>query len=165
MKPDFFEIVEWQSKKIYREFYRADNFDAVPNERAFQSQAVCFVDKDTVVVFKDPNDHVGMPGGHIEDGETFEVTLAREIYEESACKLIKCGPTCYIKEWDEKSPESISFALRYWAVVKPLDEEVNDPCHSGRKRVIISFNEASEFLGWGKSADFLLKLASDKVKF
>ncbi|MEI6267113.1 MAG: NUDIX domain-containing protein [bacterium] len=165
MKPIFTEIVDWNGLNIHREFYPTDNFDQIPKNKAFQSQAVCFVNSEEIAIFEDTDGHRGMPGGHIETGENYEETLEREIFEESACVLIDCGPTCYIKEWDEKTPNIVSYGLRYWATVRALDQDVKDPCCPGRERRIVKLNKADSYLGWGRSGEILLNLAKSKVKF
>lgn len=162
MEQIYTETIEWSGKKIKREFYKVNDFNSIPKDEAFQSQAVCFVNENEIVIFEDPDGHRGMPGGHIEPRENFGETLVREVYEESASKVIEFGPTCLIREWEENTPQKIRYGLRFWAEVELLDEPVNDPCHRGRKRMIVKFGEASKKLGWGKSADVLLNLAKDK---
>lgn len=163
MKAIYKDELPWEDKIYIREIFDDQNFDKVVNN-AFQAQAVCFTKTGELVIFETKNGKTGLPGGHIEQGERPEETLEREIYEEVACKMLDFGPTCYFREYQKGKEQDFRYALRYWALVEPLDEEVNDPCDEGRKRRLIEKDELINTLKWGKSAEILLSLAEREMK-
>ncbi len=75
--------------------------------KAYSSRAVLFDERGNVVLMscdsekKNTGQYYGLPGGHIEEGETPEVSCKREIREESGfeiTEIIPIGTIAFVKE-------------------------------------------------------------------
>jgi len=152
--------LNWYGKRVRLDLFDSTDYKSLNPIR--QVQAVSFVDKDHIVLYKSGRGNYGCPGGHPEDGETWEETLKREVREEVAAEIEECGPIGYIKEINLDTNE-IKYFLRYWAKVKLLDEPIDDPCDDARIRVVCSLKEAVEKLNWGKNGEILVNLAKQNI--
>lgn len=163
-KPIHTQEVMWKGDKFIAELYDSTDFSNL--SKITQVQAVCFVKgSDNIVIYKDKDGNYGLPGGSVEEGESLEESLKREIREEVACKLLDYGPLLYIqsyKERDENKKEKYGYQVRYWANVKPLDEEVNDPDGKAIERITTTPEKALDLLDWGKKAEIYLEKAKEK---
>ena len=155
------EELNWKGTVYDVELYEADEFDTLAP--VTQVQAVLFVTKDQIVIYKDIDGYYGLPGGSIEPGESLEQALRREVKEESACEIMDFGPLGFMKN-TKKPGNSVSYQVRYWAQVKLLDEPVHDPCGTAISREVVSLEEAAEKLKWGERGKILLKVGLEKFK-
>lgn len=156
--------VVWKGNKFIVELYDSTNFSDL--SKVTQVQAVCFAENSNeVVIYKDKDGNFGLPGGSVEEGESLEEALRREIKEEVACKLLNFGPLLYVqsyKEGDENEKEKYGYQVRYWGNVKPLEEKVNDPAGKSIKRIITTPEKALKKLNWGEKAEIYFKRAKEK---
>ena len=153
--------LNWKGINHELELYESDDISDL--EFINQCQAIPFVDENNVVLFKHIDGYYSLPGGTVEEGESFEETLKREVMEESACEILESQLIGYVKDI-ELSSGKVKFQLRYWAKVKPLDQPINDPSGKAIGREIVNINEANEKLGWGERGQVLLDLARRKHK-
>ncbi len=155
------ENLDWKGVTHDLELYESDDMSNLTFVN--QAQAVPFVDENHIVIYKHIDGYYGLPGGTVEQGEKFEETLKREVYEESACEVLDYGFIGYIK--DTQLPEKkIKHQLRYWAKVKLLDEPINDPVGKAIAREVVEIGNANEKLDWGERGEKLLELALKKFK-
>lgn len=155
------ENLDWKGVKHNLELYESDSIEDLGI--VTQTQAIPFVDDNRIVVYKHIDEYYGLPGGTVEEGESFEDALKREVKEESACEVLDYGLIGYIKDI-QLPEEKIKYQLRYWAHVKLLDEPVNDPDGKALSREVININDAAEKLNWGERGKILLELAKRKYK-
>jgi 8-oxo-dGTP pyrophosphatase MutT (NUDIX family) len=104
----------------------ADSFDDLEYSKCRQVYGVCFCGGKMVIGFGGQKQGWGLIGGTAEDGETFEQTLTREIWEESNMKVLACLPIGYQKVIDPRDDSHI-YQLRYACTVEPLGPFVADP--------------------------------------
>mgnify|MGYP001573056456 CR=1 FL=1 len=155
------EMIDWKGTRHDLELYEADDVSDLGFTN--QAQAVPFIDKDHIVIYKHIDGYYGLPGGTIEKGELFEEALKREVKEECACEVLSCGLIGYVK--DTQLPEcKVKYQLRYWAKVKLLDEPINDPCGKAISREVVEIKDANQKLNWGERGRVLLDLAVRKYK-
>ena len=150
----------WFGENVLLELFDKTDFDDL--KPISQIQAVTFVDKDHLVLYKSGRGNYGIPGGGPDGNESWEETLKRETREEIAAKVISCGPLGYIKETMTRTSE-VKYLLRYWSLVMLLDEPINDPDDPKRERYIFSIKEGIEKLNWGSNGEVLVKLAKKKL--
>jgi len=155
------ENIDWKGIPHNLELYDTD--DASDLRFTDQAQAIPFVDDEHIVIFKHIDGYYGLPGGTIEEGEKFEDALKREVYEESACKVLDYGLIGYFKDTEIPSGK-VKYQLRYWAHVELLDEPVNDPDGKAISREVVKIEEANDKLDWGERGQILLDLATRKYK-
>ena len=129
-----------------------------PDEVISQCQAVPFTAAGEVVLFRHLSGYNSLPGGTVEEGEDHEQALIREVYEESACRVLEYGLIGYIKDTN-LTTGGVQYQLRYWATVELLDEDVNDPDGKALERVVVPVDQMVEQLGWGEKGAVLLQLA------
>ncbi|MFB6212328.1 MAG: NUDIX hydrolase [Candidatus Magasanikbacteria bacterium] len=156
--------VEWEGDKYTVELYDSTDFSSL--SPITQVQAICFLrGSDKVVLYKDKNDNYGLPGGSIEEGESLEQTLRRELKEEAAVEVINYEPLLYVHSYiPEDEKEEFGYQVRFWANVELLDQEVNDPDDKAVERVVTDIDHALEKLGWGKKAEIYFEKAKEKRK-
>lgn len=160
-KPISIAQIDWFGKKVILELFNDVKFEKL--SPIVQVQAISFIDKGHIVLYKSSRDNYGCPGGHPEGNETWEETLNRETHEEIAAKVLSCGPIGYIKETNLETSE-IKYQLRYWSFVELLDEPINDPDDHSRERYVFPLSEALEKLNWGEMGDRLVKLACQNIE-
>jgi 8-oxo-dGTP pyrophosphatase MutT (NUDIX family) len=116
--------LNWISKsaKHARSGYyeEVDDFSALPQDKIKAICAFCYYDEKYVIVKNGP--YWEPVAGHVEEGETGEEALIREIKEEANMKVLKYFPVgyLYIKEVDV-------YQTRYLCVVEPYGPFVSDP--------------------------------------
>lgn len=158
MKPIFIERSDWKGEIFINEIYTyTEELNLSP---ITQVQAVCFTEDDQVVLYKHIDGYFGLPGGKVEENEDLDAALKREVLEESACNVVESRIFAYVRSYKEKSPEKITYNLRYCVKVKLLDQPVQDPAGKAIERVVVNLNEASTKLNWGDKGKLLIDLAS-----
>lgn len=153
--------LDWKGTLHLLELFEADNIDGLKNIK--QVQAIPFIDDGHVVIYKHIDNYYGLPGGTIEEGESFEETLRREIYEESACTVLDFGLIGYLKDTDLSTNE-VKYQLRYWVHAELLDEPVKDPDGKAVGREVVKLNTVNSKINWGERGQILLDLATRKFK-
>jgi len=160
-KPLVATEIEWFGKRVRLELFDSINFENL--NPITQIQAIAFIDKDHIVLYKSGRGNYGCPGGHPESGESWEETLKRETREEISAEVLKCGPIGYLKETNLETNE-IKYFLRYWAHVKLINEPIDDPDDDARERFVFMIDEAKEKLDWGETGQKLIDLAIKNYK-
>ena len=98
-----------------------------------------------------------MVGGHVENGETFEKTLTREVLEETNMKVLKSAPIGYQKVTSPK--DNIVYQLRYCAIVKPIGKFEKDPAGSVEEMKLINPKEYKKYFDWGEIGERIIQRA------
>lgn len=154
----FKEVGEYKGRKYKLELFFG-NPGVLP--KIDQAQAVAFCkekQKLNIVFFKHKDGHYGIPGGGVEKGEVFVDTIKRESMEEINSKVIDFGYIGYeIMDYPETGERK--YFGRYWTMVEKLHGIVNDPCGKALERVIVPYENAVDFLGWGEKGRLLIEEA------
>lgn len=159
VEPTYVEEIDWKGTQYVLEFFKIHDFSKIAPKT--QAAGICFTDDDNVVLYKNIEGYFGLPGGTIEEDETPEQALRREVMEEATCKILTFGPIGYFRTFKKEDPSYVSYQLRYWAKVELL-EETPDPAGKSTGRVVISFGGAASKLGWGERGKYLIKLAREE---
>lgn len=135
----------------------ADSFDHLLDKKVTQSYGVCFVgDKIIVVHSIKGGSHWILPGGSVEEGETFEECLKREIQEESNMKVLSFAPIGYQEvHFDGK----IFNQLRYVCIVEPYGDFISDPDGSITEIKLIDPKDYKQYFDWGKVGERIVERA------
>jgi ADP-ribose pyrophosphatase YjhB (NUDIX family) len=130
-----------------------------PRELATQSSGLCFTPGGEVLLVSQDGVHWVLPGGHLEEGESLEDTLRREVREEACAEVLDCSYLgCQeIQESDGGRALPGYYQTRYWARVSLGRFE---PAHETRFRRMVAPGRVKAVLGWHSSAilDHLLDL-------
>ena len=146
----------WKGKIFLADLYESDDYSHL--SPLVQVQAVCFLSKNEVVLFEHIDGYFSLPGGHIEQNETPEEALKRELYEEVSVRVIDFGMTGYMKASNKETPNDIEYQLRYWAKVELLNE-TPDPDEKVIRRVVVPIEEVNEKLNWSERGKLLVEIA------
>ncbi len=140
------------------EYEDADSFEHLPKERCRQCYAVCLYDGKMVIGYRGQKKVWGLIGGTIEEDETFEQTLKREIKEESNMEVLKLLPVGYQKMIDTRDG-SYFFQLRYVCTARPYGPFVEDPDVSITKIALIDPKNYKQYFDWGKIGERIIQRA------
>ena len=143
------------------EYSDADTFDNLEKEYCKQSYGICFYEDKLVIVlgyFGAKDREWGFVGGRIEEGETFEETLRREVQEESNMEVLSFLPIGYQKVI--KKDGTYKYELRYVCKVKPYGPFVADPAGGVISEIkLIDPVDYKKYVNWGKIGDRLIERA------
>ena len=140
------------------EYVDADNFDMLDKKLCRQSYGICFCEGKLLIAlgyYGGIDREWGYTGGRIEEGETFEETLRREIKEESNMEVISFLPIGYQKV--TKKDGSFKYQLRYVCKVRPYGPFISDPADGIISEIkLINPNEYKKYVNWGRIGDRLV---------
>jgi len=158
----FREKGKWKDSDYELELHSLDNYCDL--SKVDQVQAVCFLNSNEVVFYKNIEGYLGNPGGTVEKGESIEKTIKRELIEEAQLKLIDWRTIGFEQVFYPKKLESKekSCFLRIVAKVELMDKPIKDPDGKAIDRVVIDINKAIEKLNWGEKGEKLIELAKSK---
>lgn len=145
----------WEGKEYKLIWHDADNFDDIKYKNLQQSYGVCFY-KDKLVIVNN-NGKWSLVGGHIENGESPEEALIREVKEESNMKVLKQIPLGYQEVINPDG--TIVYQLRSFCLVDPLGDFVKDPAGSVIEIKMIDPKEYKNYFNWGKIGDRIMDRA------
>jgi ADP-ribose pyrophosphatase YjhB (NUDIX family) len=140
-------------KVIYRDEDPLVNLEG----KIFQSVAsYCFFNEQLVVVYAESKGKWSIPGGHIEEGETYEEGAIREVLEETNMRVIKQRLLGY---QDVYEPGGIARQIRLVSIVEPNGLFVSDSDGEITEIKLIKPEEHKDYLNWGKIGDHLMSRA------
>ncbi|MEX1027320.1 MAG: NUDIX domain-containing protein [Candidatus Paceibacterota bacterium] len=116
----------------------------------------CFCGEKLVVVYAESKGRWTPPGGGIEEGETFEEALTREVLEETNMNVIYQE---YIGHQDIYESEQTVRQTRSFCSVEPLGEFVSDPDGEITEIKLIDPREYKQYFDWGTIGDHLFARA------
>lgn len=129
-----------------------------------QVQAICFLNPNEIVFYKNKEGWLGNPGGTIENNESVEETLKRELIEEAQLELVDWKTIGFEEVFypNKLKPKNKSCFLRVVAKVELINSPITDPGGKACGRVVVKTEEASEKLDWGRKGEILIDLAKRK---
>lgn len=142
------------------EYSDADSFEHLDKSKCTQTYAVCFVGEKIVIVYGVHKKIWGLVGGTIDDGETFEQTLKREIQEESNMEVISFLPVGYQKVTDTRD-NSFVYQLRYVCTAKPYGDFVSDPAGHITEIKLIDPKDYGQYFDWGTIGEHIVERAQE----
>jgi ADP-ribose pyrophosphatase YjhB (NUDIX family) len=148
-------------KKIH-EYEDTDSFADLPQEQCKLAHAVCFCGDKIVVVYHGIKKRWGLVGGSIEENESPEEGIAREIKEESNMTMTACRPIGYSKVTNV-ADDSIFYHLIYVATVEPDGPFVSDPSGDIVEIQFVAIDEYPQYSNWGSPEirDSIIKRAKE----
>lgn len=140
------------------EYSDVDLFDDLDVDKCTQVYGVCFLGDEIVIGYNGKKKSWGLIGGTIEEGETFEQTLAREIEEESNMEVLSFLPIGVQKVTDTRD-NSFCYQLRYACRVEPHGPFVSDPDDSITEIKLINPEDYRQYFDWGSIGDRIIERA------
>lgn len=146
------------------EYYDADNFDQLNAHECSQVIAVAYEPQLNCCFIRHSGSGLwGHPGGTIEQGETFEEALARELVEETNTRLIKAFPLGYQRVTNLSKEQPMTYQLRYAAIVEKIGEFREDPDNKRAQCKEITFDQIPDFVDWGNIGLRIFEQSKEKL--
>jgi ADP-ribose pyrophosphatase YjhB (NUDIX family) len=148
---------EYDNKIAYVTYRDTNSFENLASKNVTQVYAICFLGNKIVLVHNKNQNALSLPGGGLENNETFEDCLKREIKEETNMKVVSFAPIGYQEVTDNGSPAV--FQLRYICIVEPYGDFISDPDGDVDEIKMIAQEEFKVHIKWGEVGDRLFKRA------
>lgn len=123
--------------------------------------AYCFYRGKLVVVWAEDKQYWTLPGGGIEEGETIEEAVIREVEEESNMKVLK---QVLLGVQDIFEGENIVSQTRSLCIVEPHGPFISDPDGDITEIKLVDPSDLKQYVDWGEIGDHLLERALKIVK-
>jgi ADP-ribose pyrophosphatase YjhB (NUDIX family) len=123
--------------------------------------AFCFYGDKMVVVWSDKKNYWTPPGGGIEEGESIEEAVIREVQEETNMKVLKQVPIGFVQI---NEPQGLITQARSFCLVEPYGDFVSDPDGDIDKIELIDPKDYKKYFDWGEGGEYLMKRALEILK-
>lgn len=121
----------------------------------------CFFGNKLVVVWSENKQYWTLPGGGVENGESIEQAVIREVKEESNMKVLK---QVLLGVQDAFEGRDIVSQTRSLCFVEPYGPFISDPDGDITQIKLIEPSELKQYVDWGEIGDHLLERALKIVK-
>lgn len=121
----------------------------------------CFYRGKLVVVWAEDKQYWTLPGGGIEEGETIEEAVIREVEEESNMKVLK---QVLLGVQDIFEGENIVSQTRSLCIVEPHGPFISDPDGDITEIKLVDPSDLKQYVDWGEIGDHLLERALKMVR-
>ena len=121
----------------------------------------CFYRGKLVVVWAEDKQYWTLPGGGIEEGETIEEAVIREVEEESNMKVLK---QVLLGVQDIFEGENIISQTRSLCIVEPHGPFISDPDGDITQIKLVDPSDLKQYVDWGEIGDHLLERALKMVR-
>lgn len=124
-----------------------------------QVYGVIFNDKDEILICKQSSKHSWhLPGGHLEQGESYEDALIREALEEVDVRIKNIKPIGVQRVTSADDPESSpQYQLRCIAVLDKQLPQTSDPDSKTQwERRFVPAEKIKEYISWNVTGDAML---------
>lgn len=150
------QLTDKNGKIAHITYNDTDSFDHLLSKNVTQAYGICFYrDKMVIAGHKDEN-HWTPVGGTLEEGETYEECLKREVQEESNMRILNSKPIGY---QEVRINDKIIYQLRYACIVEPYGEFISDPAGSVTKIKLIDPNDYKQYFDWGEVGERIVQRA------
>ena len=148
-------------KKTLDIIYREDDPLKDLGDKLLQAvHMYCFYNGKFVVVYSDHKGWWAPPGGGIEEGETYEEAVVREVLEESNMRVLKQELIGY---QDIYMLDKIVRQTRSFCLVEPVGEFVSDPDGDVTEIKLIDPKDYKQYFDWGEIGDRIMQQALLKL--
>jgi ADP-ribose pyrophosphatase YjhB (NUDIX family) len=96
-----------------------------------------------------------LPGGHVEQGESLEDAMHREIQEELNMKIVSWVPLGY-QILSRPGDKKVVYQFRVYAKLEKIGEFINDPGGSVVGHKLVDINDVNNLIQYGKVGDRLV---------
>ena len=163
----FMEIrskIHRRTGEVFGVVYREDNFLNNLKGKSLQAvHAYCFYKDKMIVVWADNKGYWTPPGGGIEQGESVEEAVTREVKEETNMKVLHQEIIGY---QDIYEPEKIIRQTRSFCIVEPYGDFIADPDCDITKIELIDPQDYKKYFDWNAIGDRIMQRAIElKKKF
>jgi len=152
-----------------------DNLDSIRNlpkpSQGGAAGAICFCGNKMVIVYAGKKNSWSMPGGGLEEGETLEECVTREIKEETNMKVLELYPLGYDTLTNPENSENPQnnekiYQVRFAAKVEPYGPFVVDGADGDQDITeikLIDPNDYKKYFDWGERSDAMVEKAKKLI--
>lgn len=140
---------------IYRDIESLEELDG---RMVHGVHAYCFYGNELVIVYSDMKGYWTPPGGGVEQGETVEEAIVREILEETNMRVLKQRIIGY---QDVSEPHRVTTQVRLVCIVEPVGPFTADVDPEGDVTEIklIDPKDIKQYFDWGEVGEHILERA------
>lgn len=143
-------------------YYDVDSVDGLRGKKVDGVQGYCFYKDKLVIVYSESKGYWNLPGGGVEEGESIEQALVREIKEETNMRVISMRVIGY---QDLTDPHREYRQARFICLVEPYGDFVRDPDGGEITEIkLIEPKNLKKYLDWGEVGDHCLERAIQVVR-
>lgn len=146
------------------EYQDCDDFSILPRDMVTQIYAVCYLvdtPEKIIIVHNSKKDTWGLIGGSVEENETYEQTLRRELHEEGNVNVIDWLPVGFQKVTNLDNGDQ-QYQLRCVVVGKQDEGGFDgDPAGSVDEIQIIRPDEHTQYFDWKQIGRHVFKRAEE----
>ena len=143
--------------KVYRE---TDPLQDLEGKTLHSVHGFCFCQGKLVVIFDGEKGRWAVPGGGIEQGETVEEAVTREVAEETNMRVLHQE---YIGYQDLTSPKGTIRQTRSFCIVEPIGEFEKDPGGEVTEIKLVDPATYKDYFDWGEIGDRVMAVALQKL--
>ena len=138
-----------------------DNIDEIKDKKVDGVHAYCFYNNKLVLVYADKKGYWTPAGGSIENGESIEEAVVREVKEETNMKVLKQKIIGYQEVFE---PDRIHVQTRSICLVEPYGPFVSDPDGDITEIKLIDPADYKKYFDWGEVGDYVMQRAFELLK-
>ena len=156
--------IQKRTGQVFYVVYKEDDFLNNLDGKSLQAvHAYCFYKDKMVVVYADSKGYWTPPGGGIEQGESVEEAVIREVKEETNMKVLYQEIIGY---QDVHEPNNTIRQTRSFCIVEPYGDFVADPDGDITKVELIDPMDYKKYFDWSAIGDRIMRRAVElKKKF
>lgn len=156
--PDMQTSFMYNDQTILVDWFDVRSKDYIPNLPWNQIYAIGSLDGLVPLVTSSTSEKAyNLPGGTVEQDESIEQTLCRELVEECNMKVKSWEPLGYQICTNPDGKKAYQF--RVYAVLEKIGEFTHDPGGGVIKNTLIPFDELEDRIQYGKTGEVLMAAA------
>jgi len=133
-----------------------DSVEEIVDKKIDGVHAYCFRGDKLVLVYSEKKGYWTPPGGAVENGESVEEAVIREVKEETNMKVLKQKIIGYHEAFE---PDKIHVQTRSVCLVEPYGPFVSDPDGDVTEIKLIDPKDYKNYFDWGEVGDYVIKRA------
>lgn len=143
---------------VYRDL---DSTEEIKDKKVNSVHAYCFCDNKLVIVYAKEKRKWSPAGGGVEEGESVEYAVEREVHEETNMKVLKQQVIGYIEVFE---PNKISVQTRSICIVEPYGPFISDPDGDITEIKLIDPKDYKQYFDWGEIGDYIMQRTLEILK-
>ena len=151
-------LINRSGQTLITEYRDIDSTSDLDDRKVHGVHAFCFSGDKLVIVYSAAKGYWTPPGGGVEQGETVEDAVTREVQEETNMRVLKQRPIGTLQIFESDFPK---FQIRSVCIVEPIGPFVADPdLDEGVTEIrLINPTDTKQYFDWGIVGDHLMKRA------
>lgn len=142
-------------------YYDLDSVDEIKDKKIDGVHAYCFYKDKLVLVYAEKKGYWTPAGGGVENNESVEEAVIREVKEETNMKVLKQKIIGYQEVFEI---DRVHVQTRSVCIVEPYGPFVSDPDGDITEIKLINPKDYKKYFDWGEVGDYIMKRALKLLK-